>query len=432
MYRGLRLLLVKEVKDLLRDPKILIGMILFPALMLPLMGAAINLSTGALMEKSYEPITVYLLNEDNGTISQKILDFFRKNGANVRLIYGSREDAIKTVMNGGALIVLPAGLSERIGSGQSGEILVYYGFKHYSVLELLNAQRVGEALSAFENVLVKYLLEEKSPGSDPNSILNPLAINERSVIGGTPQPITPYLLTNIVRVQGLMGPIVIIIVLILAMQIAATSIAIEKDSKTLETLLTIPVSRLSMLFAKLVGSVTIALLATIANVFGFTYYMNSILSQSTTQINVDLASIGIMPSSTGYLLLGLTLFGALISALSLALTLGTLAQDVRGAQSIIGIVILPVVLPAIFLIMGDIQMLPAAIQAVLYAIPFTYPILASQSLITGNYGPIVIGLVYMAFFTLFTLYLAAKVFTTEKIMTARFSLKKWRHRAPTQ
>lgn len=427
MPKGLRLLVTKEVKDLLRDPKILIGMILFPALILPLMGAAINISTGALVEKSSGPMTAYILDEDGGTVSQKIKQFLMDNKVDVVPVVGSYEEAVGKVASGGALIVLPHDLSEKIESGMKGEILTYYGFKDFSILESLNAQRLGSLLSSFEDVLVKDLLSEKVPNTDPNSILNPLSVSEKSVIKGTAQPISPYVLTNLVRTQGLMGPLVIMIVLILAMQVAATSIAIEKEAKTLETLLTIPVSRLNILFGKLVGSVTIALLATIANVFAFTHYIGTITSQAVSYIgSVDLASVGLIPPPEGYLLLGLTLFGALVSALALALTLGTLAQDVRGAQSIIGIIIVPVFLPTIFLMIGDMHALPFSIQMILYAIPFTYPVLASQSLLTGNYGPILMGLVYMAFFTFFTLYVAARVFTTEKIMTGRLSLKKRR------
>ncbi|MCX8181812.1 MAG: ABC transporter permease [Candidatus Methanomethyliaceae archaeon] len=427
MPKGLRLLVIKEVKDLLRDPKILIGMILFPALILPLMGAAINISTGSLVEKSSGPLTVYVLDEDGGTVAQRILGFLQDNNVEIRLVRGSYEEAIKNVAGGGVLMVLPEGLSQKIESGARGEIMIYYGFKEFSILESLNAQRMSGLLGGFENILVRGLISENVPGANPDSILNPLLVNEKSVIKGVAQPISPYVLTNIVRMQGLMGPLVIMIVLILAMQVAATSIAIEKEAKTLETLLTIPVSRLNILFGKLVGSVTIALLATIANVFAFTYYVSSITSQVTSSIgNLDLASVGLIPPPEGYFLLGLTLFGALVSALALALTLGTLAQDVRGAQSIIGIVIVPIFLPTIFLMMGDMQTLPFSIQMVLYAIPFTYPVLASQSLITGNYAPILAGLVYMAFFTLFTLYLAAKVFTTEKVMTGRFSFKRRR------
>jgi ABC-2 type transport system permease protein len=423
--KGLRLLIIKEVKDLLRDPKILIGMILFPALILPLMGAAINISTGSLMEKSSGPLTVYVLDEDRGEIPQRIIGSLRDQGVAVRLVGGPYEEAIREISGGGILVVLPEGLSQRIESGNRGELLVYYGFKDFSMLESLNAQRMAGLLNGIESQLVRDIISENMPGADPDSVINPLSVNEKSVIKGVAQPISPYVLTNIVRMQGLMGPLVIMIVLILAMQVAATSIAIEKEAKTLETLLTIPVSRLNILFGKLVGSVTIALLATVANVFAFTYYIGAITSQATSSIgNLDLTSVGLIPPPEGYFLLGLTLFGALVSALALALTLGTLSQDVRGAQSIIGVVIVPIFLPTIFLMMGDMQTLPFSIQAVLYAIPFTYPVLASQSLITGNYGPILAGLVYMAFFTLFTLYVAAKVFTTEKVMTGRISFKR--------
>jgi len=423
--KGLRLLIIKEVKDLLRDPKILIGMILFPALILPLMGAAINISTGSLMEKSSGPLTVYVLDEDRGEIAQRIIGSLRDQGVAVRLVGGPYEEAIREISGGGILVVLPEGLSQRIESGNMGELLVYYGFKDFSMLESLNAQRMAGLLNGIESQLVRDIISENMPGADPDSVINPLSVNEKSVIKGVAQPISPYVLTNIVRMQGLMGPLVIMIVLILAMQVAATSIAIEKEAKTLETLLTIPVSRLNILFGKLVGSVTIALLATVANVFAFTYYIGAITSQATSSIgNLDLTSVGLIPPPEGYFLLGLTLFGALVSALALALTLGTLSQDVRGAQSIIGVVIVPIFLPTIFLMMGDMQTLPLSIQAVLYAIPFTYPVLASQSLITGNYGPILAGLVYMAFFTLFTLYVAAKVFTTEKVMTGRISFKR--------
>ncbi len=425
MPKGLRLLIIKEVKDLLRDPKILIGMILFPALILPLMGAAINISTGSLIEKSSGTLTVYVLDEDRGEIAQRIIESLRDRGVSVRLADGPYEEVIRDISGGGILVVLPEGLSQRIESGNRGEVLVHYGFKDFSILESLNAQRVAGLLNEIESRLVRDLISENIPGADPDSVMNPLSVNEKSVIKGIAQPISPYVLTNIVRMQGLMGPLVIMIVLILAMQVAATSIAIEKEAKTLETLLTIPVSRLNILFGKLVGSVTIALLATVANVFAFTYYIGAITSQATSSIgNLDLTTIGLIPPPEGYFLLGLTLFGALVSALALALTLGTLSQDVRGAQSIIGVVIVPIFLPTIFLMMGDMQTLPLSIQAVLYAIPFTYPVLASQSLITGNYGPILAGLVYMAFFTLFTLYMAAKVFTTEKVMTGRISLRR--------
>jgi len=44
-------LVKKEIKEMLRDPKILLGMVLMPLIVFPIMGAAINMSTSTI-EKS--------------------------------------------------------------------------------------------------------------------------------------------------------------------------------------------------------------------------------------------------------------------------------------------------------------------------------------------------------------------------------------------
>ena len=68
--KGLRLLTIKEVKDLIRDPKILVGMILFPALMLPIMGGAISIATGSTIQSAYGNLTVYVY-DNKGRVLQK-------------------------------------------------------------------------------------------------------------------------------------------------------------------------------------------------------------------------------------------------------------------------------------------------------------------------------------------------------------------------
>jgi ABC-2 type transport system permease protein len=425
--KGFRLLIVKEVKDLLRDPKILIGMILFPALMLPLMGAAINISTGSTIQAASSNMTTYIIDDDMGSVLSQLQPYANSQRINLISTNGNPTEVIKSLEGGGTLIYVPAGFSQNVTSNIVGNLIIYTNYKDFSISEFVKSQRVGGLISTFEEAVIKEKVQSGIPTADPNSVLNPIALQQESVIKGTAQPISADVLQTVVRLQGLSGPIVIMIVLILAMQVAATSMAVEKEAKTLETLLTIPVSRLNILFGKLVGSVTIALLATIANILAFTYYIGSITSMIPSGTGgADLIALGLAPSAEGYLILGLTLFGALISALALALTLGTLAQDVRGAQSIVGIIIVPVFIPTMFLLYGDISALPAAIQTVLYLIPFTYPTLASQALFTGNYGPLLIGVVYMAAFTMATLYLAARVFSTERVMTARLSFRRRR------
>lgn len=424
MPSGIRLLVIKEIKDLLRDPKILIGVIIFPALLLPMMGAAISMSTGSTIEKAYGNLSVYVVDDDGGALSQELLAYFNANHVEVKPLAGPPESSLGALSGGDVLVHIPDGFSSNLTGGGWAGLVMYINFKDFSMVEFIKSGRVDQIINSFKSELVEQILSEEVPGKDPNALLNPIRQEYQSVVKGEAFQISPAVLQSTIQMQTLMGPIVIMLVLILAMQIAATSIAIEKEAKTLETLLTVPVSRMSILFGKLAGSVTVALLATIANVIAFTYYMGAVLgSVGTPAGELGQAGLKLAPSLEGYLILGLTIFGALISALAIALTLGTLAQDVRGAQSIIGIVMVPVVLPAIFMMMGDLSALPQAIQIVLYLIPFTYPALASQALVTGNYGMSIIGLVYMAFFTLAMLYIAAKIFSSERIMTARVSFR---------
>ncbi len=433
MPKGLKLLVMKEIKDLLRDPKILIGMILFPALILPLMGGAVSIATTSTYEKAAGNITAYIIDDDNGAQVPFIMAALNSTGITPQIASGTPEELARSLGGGDVIVCVPAGFSQNVSSDQKASLQMFINFKDFSIYEFVKSGRVDSALSTYEEMLIGNRVSEGIPGASSEIVLNPLSVGYESVIKGEAQPVSPSILQNTVRMQGMMGPIVIMLVLILAMQVAATSMAVEKEAKTLETLLTIPVSRLSILFGKLAGSVTIAFLATVANVFAFTYYMNSLLGSVSAGLGeLDLAAVGLVPSVEGYAVLGLTLFGSLISALALALTLGTLSQDVRGAQSMIGILMVPVLLPTIFLMMGDISTLPAAFQTILYLIPFTYPVLASQALFTGNYGTILLGLAYTAAFTFGTLYIAAKVFSTEKVMTAKINFGKSRLRNSEQ
>jgi ABC-2 type transport system permease protein len=433
LRNGIKLLIAKEIKDLLRDPKILVGMILFPALILPLLGGAMSVTTSSTVEKASGNLTVYMVDNDGGTQAIALRNYLNASNVEVKLETGDPFNVSKLLDGGEVLIYVPQGFSQNVTADQKGTLTLYVNFKDFSLVEFILSGRVDSLLNAYGQNITNSKIAAGMPNTDPSAILEPLSVRYESIIKGNAQPVSPAYLQNTVRIQGIMSPLVIMFVLIIAMQIAATSMAIEKEAKTLETLLTIPVSRLSILFSKLAGSVTIALIATVVQIFSITYYISALTGGLTSATGgSDLTSLGIAPTIEGYAVLGLTLFGALISALAIAITLGTLAQDVRGAESLIGVVMVPVFLPTIILMLGDINALPIGVQIALYLIPFTYPALASQALFTGNFGPIFVGLAYMAVFTFATLFIAAKVFSTERIMTSRltFNLRKHKNVEP--
>jgi ABC-2 type transport system permease protein len=94
-----------------------------------------------------------------------------------------------------------------------------------------------------------------------------------------------------------------------------------------------------------------------------------------------------------------------------------------------GVLYIPIMVPALVLMFSPVGALPAAMQAVILAIPFSYPILAAQALYTQQYLLIGIGVIYQALFTAAVLAIAARVFSTEKILTAKLEFGK-KKRAP--
>jgi len=76
----------------------------------------------------------------------------------------------------------------------------------------------------------------------------------------------------------------------------------------------------------------------------------------------------------------------------------------------------------------DVYALPFPLMIVLLAIPFTHPMLASKVAFTGDYLTAVIGIVYVTIFTIVVLYIAARLFGTEKILTAKLKFRKLRFR----
>jgi ABC-2 type transport system permease protein len=213
--------------------------------------------------------------------------------------------------------------------------------------------------------------------------------------------------------------------LIFSMQLAATAVASEKEEKTLETLLTLPINRFMILAGKLTGSILVSIVGAAAYLIGFSYYINSFTGMVPAETGVDLASIGLAPTPLSYVLLGLSLFMALLSALALAMSLSVFAEDVRGAQALVGPLSILMVFPMIFTIFTDVTALPFPLSTILLAIPFTHPLLAANVTVTGNYTLAIGGIIYMAIFTVGVLYIAARLFGTEKILTAKLKFKRF-------
>ena len=423
MLKGLGNVVVKEVKELVRDPKILIGMIIIPLLLFPLMGLAVRISTESAVE-SAKKISVGVMNQDvRGNFSLDLIDFLRMSSITVVNIETTNEtEAVKLVQesNMTAFIIIPADFSYNITNDLGAKLKVYVVFRGTGFAESAGSTTITTLVDAFGKIIA---LEKV--GQNPN-MLNPISLLQQSIVKGRVVAVTPSVLFGLVMSQYVGMPIGIMMLTVFAMQIAATSVASEKEEKTLETLLTMPTSRFNILVGKLAGSVIVAAVGALAYVIGFNYYMGSFTAAFPTQAGVDLATLGLAPTMLSFIVLGASLFVTLVSALALAIVISSFAEDVRSAQTTVGYLYFLLFIPMFFTMYSDIGSLPMSLRIILLAIPYTHPMLAARAAFTEDYTTAVFGIAYVSIFTVVVLYIAAKIFTTEKILTMKLRLRRRR------
>ena len=413
MLRDLKAIVSKEVKELVRDPRILLGMIIVPVIIFPIMGAVMQ-SVFTQVQEGIKQVTVGVADFDHGNWSQTLIENLIGIGANVTQINeaNSEIEAIQRMQeyNLTDLIVIPDGFSQNITEGRKAQLKIYSVYKGSGMVESARSEAVSS--------LIERIKRFWSP--------DPFIVSENSVVKGQPVPIPPSTLSSLAMSQYIVTPIAIAIIIVMAMQLAATSVASEKEEKTLETLLSLPINRFTILMGKLFGSIIVALIGAVAYLIGFTYYMGSMFTLIPTEIGVDLAELGLTPTPLGYVLMGISLFVSLLSALALAVVISAFTEDVRSAQAIVGYIYPLIFIPMFLLMYLDVSSLSLPLQILIFAIPYSHPILTARAAITGDYTIAIGGIIYVSIFTVAILYVAARFFATEKVLTARIKLRKLR------
>ncbi|MEM2937480.1 MAG: ABC transporter permease [Candidatus Bathyarchaeia archaeon] len=428
MLKGFGNFLLKELKELVRDPKILLGMIIVPLIMFPVLGGVMGYAVQSAQEQVAKA-TLIVVNNDGGEWSHTFISFLKNAGVKVLIENNTALENGKVLelvskYNTTQILEIPKGFSESVAAH----------FSNSSVRAPLRLYGVFLGTSAFESVsssVIDGLVSQFNRAIAPDVLY---AEKSAIVKGEIKYGVDPAVLSGLMMSQSIALPITIMILLTYSVQIAATSVAMEKEEKTLETLLTMPMDRLAILFGKLSGSIVVAAVGAVAYMAGYSYLMGSIMSGVTAGVNLDLASLGLAPSFLGYLLLGISLFVTMLSALALAVILSAFAEDVRSAQSFVGYIYPFIFLPSFALMYVDVNSLPLAFRLILYAIPYSHPIIASKAVIMGDHLTATLGIVYVSAFTLVVMYAASRLFATEKILTAKLKFRKMRRRGkkPTE
>jgi len=383
----------------------------------PVIGGVMGYAIQSAKEQAVK-MNIFVVNNDAGEWSIKFINFLKELGVQVQVLENIelKDENVQWLLssyNATMLLEIPPGFSKNVtayfSNPNTKAYLRFYGvITSASFFETAGSSMVDSLVNQFNRcVAPDVLLTEKST----------------VIKGEVKRGIDPAMISSLMMSQSIALPVTVMILLTYSVQIAATSVAMEKEEKTLETLLTIPMDRFVILLGKLSSSVIIAAVGAVAYMVGYGYMVNIMLSNIPGALNLDLASLGLAPSPAGYLLLGVSLFVTIFSALALAVILSAFAEDVRSAQSYVGFIYPFVFLPAFALMYLDISALPLAVRLLFYAIPFSHPIIASKAVLTGDYFTVVIGIIYVSIFTIVIMYIASRLFATEKILTMKLRFK---------
>jgi len=425
VLKDLKTIMLKEIKEILRDPHMFIGMILVPLLMFPLLGMTMVVSTEMMMPS--EEIRIGVLNLDQGNVSKIFVEFL-KEVPNITVVdlnekgISNVDDAKKFCIENGILvfIVVPKGFSDNMLNGRPVIIDIYAIMEeHGKTTDISNAFSVATEISrtAFDKTLSYLLVGDKGSGTYGLVYVNPKTIVKGNVLNASPDVISGIYFSQVFTI-----PLILMVLLIFVVQIAAVSIASEKEQKTLETLLSLPVDRKMILLGKLTGSIIVAIVGALGYLVGFNLYISMVTSRLAEDVPmIRPEDVGFAITPVGYIILGITIFLTILVVLSMAIIIAAPAEDIRGAQSISGFLILPMVVFSIFLAFASFE-ISEELKLALVFIPFATPTITTIELMSGKYWIPLVGIVAMLIEAVIFLYVATWFFTSEKLITMRITL----------
>ena len=426
--RRFLVMLKKELRELATKQ------ILLPFVLTIVMFMAIGQLIGQQGEAAEATRRLRMLDLDGTPASASVLQAAEEAGFRVDLATsGTADDQVEALKSDGTsvLLVVPDGFEDSIAAGRQAPLGTYVVIRDFSFMGSTDSAALSQAVALAAERIRLATAESVAPGIDPAFLKEPIAVTPNVVIGDKQAAASPDAIMGFVSSQTTFVPIILFLVIVFAMQMVATAVATEKENKTLESLLAMPVSRSGLVAAKMFAAGTIALLSAAAYMIGMSSYMQGLQKgfgggaggglDSSRQLAEQL---GLTLGVGDYALLGLSIFAAVLVALAAALMLGAFAENVKAVQSLLTPVMILVMVPYFLTLLTDISSLPVWLQWVVTAIPFSHSFTAAPNLFLGNLGAVAAGIGYQLAWFVALVFVAARMFSSDKILTMRLSLGK--------
>jgi ABC-2 type transport system permease protein len=282
-------------------------------------------------------------------------------------------------------------------------------------MDSVSSSVVDSIVGGVNHQLSKAMIEGNA-SQNATLILGPTVRTETTYFKGlTMESINPPQISAVLSSQSLVVPLIVMMVILMSGGTVIASMGQEKENKTLETLLTMPVKRRDIVMGKLAAAAVVGLLMAVIYMAGMGYYMTSLQGASS----LDLARYGLVLNPLDFVLVGISLFLAVLGALALCMLLGVFARDYKSAQSLTMPVTFLALVPFFVMMMKDFNTLPGFAQAGIFLIPFSHPMMVMNNLMFDDYGLVLAGIAYEALFAAVVMGLSIWMFKKDMLITGR-------------
>lgn len=424
----------KELKEMLSVTTIIT--MIFTVLVMVMAGEAMS---GALDEAEEESSSITICNFDDTEFTKAVLNFLENpvggDKNEVKYVTLESDDYVSELkrLDIKNVVIIPEGFAQSVENSEQANIIFVTRMTSLSTMSNVstgssNAMNLIQAAvkSAFYTSKVQ---TGALKDSEVTMLESPIKVEEHTVVADKEEKVSATLIIAATQMSQMFLPILVFVLVIYSSQMLLNAVATEKIDKTLETLLSAPVSRLTVLSAKMLAAGCVAGLNAVVYMFGMSRMTASVSEMTTNSVDgLDeiLVNLGLTMSAGDYVLVGIQMFMTILITLSISLVLGALAKDTKSTQTYIMPVMIMAMIPYMLSMFVDITTLSPVVKYLVYAIPFTHTFMATQNVMFNNMGLFWAGFAYQTVLLILCMTYAVKVFTSDRIftMTLSFGSKK--------
>ncbi len=413
------ILLRKELRELARERVVLFGLLIGPIIMFLFMGAVGAAATQTLVHQ----VTAHpriALDYQGGEPGNVTLLLARELGADVYTNAPPEELAGKGYEY---IVLLNESFEESILRGEPATLTIIYNVRNPSLATLNRIQMIRGLLNNATLTVFAEILHEKLPTLNKNFFSSPVHPILLAYYNGRITPATQ--LAGLVFGLSLAVPLAILITAAAATQVSAISLALEKEAKTLEKILTLPVSRTQLVVGKLAAVTILALGGVISYLGGFALY-SSLLARSLAGApgNQLVTHVGITLEPGLLAVLGVGLSLTLYVAITVGFIAGSLADSVRSGQLAASYLTFILSLP-IFIMFFGVSPASMSTAAKIAFLVDPYSTLAGSAMaaVAGDYALATAGLAILAGYSILLTLIARYIVSSEFLITGSERLR---------